>query len=378
MARAATTSVASPLNQADDSASSTAGDTMPALRVAMAEMEHRIRPETSNLLLRLPQTGPDNVGIMVASDSIPPILKSDAWSNTSFIGPSTATIEELDLVPASTSSFTKSSRIQPVIGQTLTPPYGPCDLPEPNPVSNPVSNPTPVSSQSHALSLMTSEQVSLFDSLFSLARPGEEYYQSASNARPSHISNQIVIAASSEISGTGWDSTDRDTGDLQDTEGISDIMVKTLTLDRNVQSNTLPFILECRKSFILLESCQPQIFLLDALWISRMIFQPLRVAAAGREYVLRQYARSDVARRNLTLVSKFARAVALSTAFETDNVPGLAAFRSHMSQGYMIVKSTKHSSRSEELLRALDAINSSYEVRLSTLAPIHVLKCHDS
>lgn len=108
-----------------------------------------------------------------------------------------------------------------------------------------------------------------------------------------------------------------------------------------------------------------------------MIFQPLRVAAAGREYVLRLYGRSEAARRNLMLVSIIARIVASSTAFDIDKIPEFTEFRSGVTRGYMIASSTKNSSRSVDLINTSIAISSTYEVRLPLLEFTHVLKFYE-
>lgn len=120
--------------------------------------------------------------------------------------------------------------------------------------------------------------------------------------------------------------------DYEDTEGIKSLMVKTLTLDPKVKSNSLPFVLECCECnciFFVLPIADP---LTDALWVSKMMFQPLRIVTVGREYVLRHYARSDSARRKLTLVSNFA--IARDTTRIGDDLPSFGTFRSIMFHDY--------------------------------------------
>lgn len=248
LTRAPPTSVASLLNYDDEPRFLTTGALVPVPRVAMAKVEPYIRPETSNPFLPELQASSGSVGIAMRSDNIPSSSKLDAWSGTSFIGPPSATIEELDVAPAPTSAFTRSSYVHPVIGQPLTPPYGPHDLPNQSPVMD--LDPMPAPIQNTGLGHMTSGQASLFDALFSLARPGEEYYQpSTLITQSSHACDQVVRVSPPEPRITKWCfiGENENDEDLQDTEGIGDIITKTLTLDRNVESNSLPFILECCK-----------------------------------------------------------------------------------------------------------------------------------
>ncbi|KAG8749653.1 hypothetical protein FRC11_011112, partial [Ceratobasidium sp. 423] len=130
-----------------------------------------------------------------------------------------------------------------------------------------------------------------------------------------------------------------------DPEGIKTIMLRTLPLDRNVESNSLPFILESY-----------------AIWVGKMIFEPLRVARVGREYVFRKYALGETARLRLMLISHFARAIAESTDYDIDNLPSLLQFQDHMSQSYLVADSNRKTSRELDLQTAASAFDYSYEL----------------
>lgn len=307
-------SIASSSSRVDDLAPWTAGDLALAPHIPIPEPEPYIRLDTRDILPPSIQKSPDSANPIVIS----PTGQSESWSDISFIGPSAATIEELavDQIAAS-ADF---SYLQPVGGQPLTPPYEVFDLPA---VDHVLSS-APAPSQGHTSKNLTSAQASLFDALFSLAHPGDEHHgPSPPSTQLPQSPDQAMLSPVSEGAGTDQDLDDNEV-DPKDTEGIRNIMVRTLTLDRNVQSNAVPFVLECY-----------------SLWISRMIFQPLRVAAAGREYVLRQYARSDSARQKLMLVAQFVRTIAWSTDYDIDDLPTFADLRTSMIRGYVTASSEK-------------------------------------
>ncbi|CAE7130224.1 unnamed protein product [Rhizoctonia solani] len=195
---------------------------------------------------------------------------------------------------------------------------------------------------------MTAGQASLFDALFSLARPGEEYYVSPdSTSRHPLDPEESLLTPVSEKGGEAPSifTSDDLIDDTEDPEGIKAIMVRAVPLDRNVESNSLPFILESY-----------------AIWIGRMIFEPLRVAHVGREYVFRKYSLGETARLRLMLVSHFARAVARTTDYDINNLPSLARFREHMSQSYQVASSNRNTSRGLDVRSAAVAFDHSYEL----------------
>jgi hypothetical protein len=96
-----------------------------------------------------------------------------------------------------------------------------------------------------------------------------------------------------------------------------------------------------------------------------MIFDPLRVARIGREYVFRKYALGKTAQLRMLLVSHFARAVAKSTEYDANNLPSLVRFQDHMSRSYNNALSTRNSSRELDLRVAASAFDHSYEVRFA-------------
>ncbi|KAL5641814.1 hypothetical protein ACGC1H_002039 [Rhizoctonia solani] len=264
------------------------------------------------------------------ADAGPPSLFSDEWSDAPFFGSSYARIEEIDN-PIGTSLNQDTYNFP----QAPTPPRDLLD--SPNECFAP-RNPAPKS--------MTAGQASLYDALFSLARPGEQYYVPPTSRQAWNLEESLLTPVSEK--GGKNESTlilDDAIDDAEDPEGVKAIMVRTLPLDRNVESNSLPFILESY-----------------AIWIGRMIFEPLRVAYAGREYVLRKYGFGETARLRLMLVSHFARAVARSTDYDINNLPSLAQFRDHMSRSYQVARSNRITSRELDVRAAASAFDYSYEL----------------
>ncbi|CAE6468888.1 unnamed protein product [Rhizoctonia solani] len=278
----------------------------------------------------------------MAFDSAPPNLFSDEWSDAPFFGSSYARIEEID-------DFAGVFMDQHVFyprpsKQAPTPPRELLDLPDTTAIGNAITS----SPQNSTHQTMTTGQASLFDALFSLARPGEDYYGSSdTTSRKPRNPEESLPTPEPEKGGKNRSSfmLDDEIDDAEDPEGIKAIMVRTLPLDRNVESNSLPFILESY-----------------AIWIGKMIFEPLRVAHVGREYVSRKYVLSETARLRLMLISHFARTVAGSTDYDINNLPSLVQFRDHMSQSYLIANSNRNTSRELDSRTAASAFDHSYEL----------------
>ncbi|KAB5590668.1 hypothetical protein CTheo_5892 [Ceratobasidium theobromae] len=295
-----------------------------------------------------PYTPPDTLFVPPTRETpsavdAPSTLFSESWSDAPFFGPSHARIEELDSGPTPARiEKTQNLRSQPVNHQAPTPPHEMRNLPITEAALSTSLDPMRGSIQSRTVKSMTSGQASLFDSLFSLAQPGDDYYN-LSTSTYQELKSPIGHLPSPK-SEKDWESSDTTRYNIennQDPEGVRAIMCRPLTLDCNVESNSLPFILE---------SC------------GRMVFQPLRVARIGREYVFRKYARGELARSKLMLISHAVRIVARDTEYDVDDLPPLATLRAQMSCGYLMAHSTRDSSGELEIRTTSDAFDHSYEL----------------
>jgi hypothetical protein len=237
----------------------------------------------------------------------------------------------------------------------------------------------PTSSQQHTLQPMTPGQASLFGALLSLARP-EDRPLGSSWPTPwtPQSSGQIPILADARH---GYSSlpTVNDTmiDDLEDTEDVRNSIFDSLALDRNVQSNSVPYILQCCESIRHFNLVIVFLILLaDALWMRRFLFEPLRVVRIARDYVSSSYQTSLQSRWKMMLISDIVRTVARSTVFDMDALPNLTTLVEQMNRGFAVVSSRRESSRELDIEGALRALDNAYEVRPCTLvfARAHVVR----
>lgn len=138
-----------------------------------------------------------------------------------------------------------ASCLQPTCAGTLAPTYEAYDSPN----TDLTLKYPPAPSHNSSLEPLTPGRASLLNALFSLALPGDEPFDpSAITTQQLGPSNEVWCSTDSENGGTTHELIVDGANDLDDTEGSSDIIAKGLTLDRNVKSNSLPFILECCES----------------------------------------------------------------------------------------------------------------------------------
>ncbi|CAE6444940.1 unnamed protein product [Rhizoctonia solani] len=172
---------------------------------------------------------------------------------------------------------------------------------------------------------MTPGQASLFGALLSLENTSDNNHNSS--IPPSHTTTKIKPGQSPIESNPENNTTDGNIPeDPKVSEDANNNITRALSLDRNVESNILPFILNAY-----------------ALWATQMMFDPLRVVQIGRTYVFRQYATSDLARWKLKLVSDFTWTAGGSTAHDLDDLPSFTIFQTHMCQQFIAATSTEHS-----------------------------------
>ncbi|ELU42013.1 hypothetical protein AG1IA_03952 [Rhizoctonia solani AG-1 IA] len=167
---------------------------------------------------------------------------------------------------------------------------------------------------------MTPGQASLFDALLSLAKQDEDH---DSSTVPSHTVTQTNLACSPIESKPDKHGNECSvSGNSKASDDVNNNFTRMISLDRNVESNTLPFILNA-------SSC------VDAFWATQMMFDPLRVIQIGRTYVFRQYEASESARWKLKLVSDFTWAAGSSTIYDLDDLPSFTVFQTHMCQQFL-------------------------------------------
>ncbi|CAE6382571.1 unnamed protein product [Rhizoctonia solani] len=139
--------------------------------------------------------------------------------------------------------------------QPLTPPYTPDDL---------------LSCEDHCPKSL--EPAGFLESIFSLGWPGDQ---------PNRVSQSLQAHRSIEPS-----QSDVNSDEPEDPEHVQGAMVGFLSLDRNVESNGLPFILQAY-----------------ATWMSLFLFEPLRVVNIARNDVSRSYILGGEYRQIMNLVA---------------------------------------------------------------------------
>ncbi|KDN34581.1 hypothetical protein RSAG8_12313, partial [Rhizoctonia solani AG-8 WAC10335] len=149
----------------------------------------------------------------------------------------------------------------------------------------PTSSVTLFSPASSSSTSMTPGQASLLVALISLGNCPPNQSVSYSN-----ITAPANITTSSLSNGSTWPSPDTEeeysSGEEEDPEGISQIICQPLALDRNVDSNALPFILQNY-----------------ATWLARMAYEPLKMAGPVRDFVAKQFVDGSESRCTLTLLA---------------------------------------------------------------------------
>ncbi|KAJ1310620.1 hypothetical protein OPQ81_009150 [Rhizoctonia solani] len=142
--------------------------------------------------------------------------------------------------------------------------------------------PIPLSSTRGSIS-MTSGQASLFNAIFSLSNGPDLPY----------VSTEAVVTpyrTSSSLGGSMWPSPNTEEDDSSseedDPEGIGQIICQPLALDPNVESNALPFVLQNY-----------------ATWVTRVAYEPLKMARFARSFVMKHFEDSVESRWTLTLLA---------------------------------------------------------------------------
>ncbi|KAF8701197.1 hypothetical protein RHS03_06566, partial [Rhizoctonia solani] len=140
---------------------------------------------------------------------------------------------------------------------------------------NSAAIPSPSSKNSDS---MTSGQVSLLNALFSLGNSSNSTTNSFSKDVSSHSNRSTRTPPDIEPKECSSDD--------EDLEGVYQVIFQPLPLDKSVESNALPFVLQNY-----------------ATWIHRMAFEPMKRARAIRSLVAKQFEAGQEARWTLTLLA---------------------------------------------------------------------------
>ncbi|CAE6468863.1 unnamed protein product [Rhizoctonia solani] len=141
---------------------------------------------------------------------------------------------------------------------------------------------------------MTSGQASLFNSIFSLANDG------LAPLTPKNLCTGLKALPGPPSKSTrqaNWLAHLDNHFEIEDSENVRSGLLEGLVLDRQVESNMLPFFVHAFAS-----------------WMSRFLFEPNRIIAITRDHILRSYS-DQPTRQTMLLICNVALAVSGSTAY---------------------------------------------------------------
>ncbi|KAG8795809.1 hypothetical protein FRC12_009400 [Ceratobasidium sp. 428] len=129
---------------------------------------------------------------------------------------------------------------------------------------------------------MTTEQASFFQALFSLGKSQNQTVSPSSSSPQTYSSSE----GSMQLPSIGeCDDSSSDGSEDLDTEGVMIMVGSTLALDRNIASNSLPYVIS------------------NFRWIIRIMFEPPKMAEHTKDFLIRRYLASDDLRYATTLVA---------------------------------------------------------------------------
>ncbi|KAL5632958.1 hypothetical protein ACGC1H_003450 [Rhizoctonia solani] len=206
--------------------------------------------------------------------------------------------------------------------------------------SHPVTRPFPHLKKDVRQS-MTPGQASLFDALLSLARPEDnmDIPPSAAQSGPRHNSQY-------DISNTSGRHNQANIEDVHDVEEVGAKLCDPLALDKHVQSNALPFVLQSY-----------------TLWMAQFFFEPVRIIPFAREFILKQYSQGPVARWRMMTISNAVHEITESTEYTLE---AFAMLEPQMYQGLNLAPSYGNN-RAADRLEALLTMSTAYEFISVTL-----------
>ncbi|CAE6413693.1 unnamed protein product [Rhizoctonia solani] len=245
---------------------------------------------------------------------------------------------------SSQSFFRIDDTLRLVPSHIPTPPYPPIRVPPLNKVSHRFTPP-----QRDLRESMTPGQASLFDALFSLARPGDDlrgssfFYQNL----PDPVTPRPFDSSNDGRSQTMGPHDQSDPEDSHDAQGVAVKLWVPLVLDKKVKSNTLPFVLQSY-----------------ALWMQQFLFEPVRIIPVARVYTHDEYSEGPEARWRMITTSNAVRAITGSTEYTLED---LETLQLHMHQGFSRAASSFGADRQTDMMKALLAMSTTYEVTAISL-----------
>ncbi|CAE6437496.1 unnamed protein product [Rhizoctonia solani] len=189
---------------------------------------------------------------------------------------------------------------------------------------------------------MNPDQASLFDAIFSLADDPTSLLCTPEGPRPSTVYDP-------EARGQGVDTRRRQNSDLQlqaeshiddinleddtDAENLQVGLLSTLPLDKEVESNMVPFI---SHAFI--------------SWMIRFVFEPVRGLSLARHTIIRGHSLGDNVRQRIILVAKTVLDISRSTNYELTHFTPL---QDQLVDGVIKARAQDELTK-EEALKAMD------------------------
>ncbi|CEL61382.1 hypothetical protein RSOLAG1IB_09985 [Rhizoctonia solani AG-1 IB] len=191
-------------------------------------------------------------------------------------------------------------------------------------------------------SSMTSGQASLIDALFSLADTDNSNAALLSHTSSSHSTLSTWTSPNTEH--------EEFSSDDEDPEGACRMICRPLALDKNVESNALPFVLQNY-----------------APWVHRMAFEPLKVASVVRNFVAKQFEASQESRWTLTLLANIGGRLGGGAIFGDTDLSMISTLQTQMRRQLADVKSIGDDKIPRNLsVRTLDATLETIVVHLFT------------
>ncbi|QRV90472.1 Fungal specific transcription factor domain [Ceratobasidium sp. AG-Ba] len=180
---------------------------------------------------------------------------------------------------------------------------------------------------------MTAGQASLFQALLSLG-------ESNTSSPLSYSASQTPPSSH----GSAWPSPDLDqdesaTSEESDPEGVREIVCRTPTLDKNVPTNSLPFVLQSYSK-----------------WIMRTVFEPLKVASDARNWLTMRFNQSEDSRWAVTLMANVVWMLSKTSSIPTNVLPAISLLRDRAQRNLAIVNQNHALAPpgSQEAIRVLD------------------------
>lgn len=211
--------------------------------------------------------------------------------------------------------------------------------------SSPGSGSHPSPDWQAAITHMTPGQASLFQALFSLARPEDDI---PSNSNATHLPATCSSVSFPTFLHDDAVVEDEDEDNRHDPEGVARILCDIPGMDSSVQSNTLAFVLESY-----------------ARWFTLTVFDPLRIVHQAKQNIIRQFSRSESDRMRIILVANAFRELGRTLEPCPKGLSIISALRACIHNGIALFNSNEPSSiRELDMRDASMALENMLEVIL--------------